>query len=487
VLFNSLPFLVFLAAVLAVNPRLSHRGQNRFLLLASYLFYGWWDWRFLSLLWFSTLLDYGVGRGLGATGAPGRRRLLLAASLTGNLGLLAVFKYFDFFAGSAAALLARLGLHADLPTLRVALPVGISFYTFQTLGYALDVYHRRLAPSRSLPDFALFVAFFPQLVAGPIERAARLLPQVAAPRRVTRRHVETGLALLVVGYFRKVAIADTLAPFVERAFAAPVGAPGASLLAGAYAFSLQIYGDFAGYSDIARGVARLLGFELMENFRAPYLSRSPAEFWRRWHVSLSNWIRDYVFTPLLARALVLAARLRAGSERRELALAYALAVVPTLALVGLWHGARWTFVAWGLWHGAWLAWRRAAGGGRAPRPWPAAWRARLPQIGRALLTFHGVAVAFVLFRAPDFAVAGGVLAGIVHPAAGWGAFPLHVLVAAAATLALDAAQATTGRPDWLADLRPWPRLALAQLLVAVTIAAAAFRLYANPPFIYFQF
>ncbi len=486
-LFNSLPFLVFLAAVLAVVPRLSHRSQNRFLLLASYLFYGWWDWRFLALLWFSTLLDYGVGRGLDATAAPGRRRALLAASLTGNLGLLGVFKYFDFFAGSAAVLLNRCGLQADLPTLRVALPVGISFYTFQTLGYALDVYRRRLAPARNLADFALYVAFFPQLVAGPIERASRLLPQVAAPRRVTRRQVETGLALIVIGYFRKIAIADTLAPFVERAFATPGEATGASLLAGVYAFTLQIYGDFAGYSDIARGIARLLGFELMENFRAPYLSRSPAEFWQRWHISLSTWIRDYLFTPLLGRALRFTEQLRLGAESHELALAYLLAIVPTMALCGLWHGARWTFVAWGLLHGLWLAWRLAAGRGRAPRPWPAAWPARLSQIARALLVFHGVAAAFVLFRAPDFGVAGAVLAGIVRPAAGWGAFPLHVLVGAAATLALDATQAATGRPDWLADLRPWPRLVLAQLLVAVTIAAAAFRLYANPPFIYFQF
>lgn len=486
-LFNSLPFLVFLAAVLAVRPRLSHRNQNRFLLLASYLFYGWWDWRFLALLWFSTLLDYGVGRGLGATDAPGRRRALLAASLTGNLGLLAVFKYFDFFAGSAAALLARCGLQADLPTLRVALPVGISFYTFQTLGYALDVYRRRLAPARNLADFALYVAFFPQLVAGPIERASRLLPQVAAPRRVTRRQVETGLALIVIGYFRKVAIADTLAPFVEHAFAAPGNATGASLLAGVYAFSLQIYGDFAGYSDIARGTARLLGFELMENFRAPFLSRSPAEFWQRWHISLSTWIRDYLFAPLLARALRLTERLRLGAESRELALAYLLAIVPTMTLCGLWHGARWTFVAWGLLHGLWLGAHRLAGRGRPPRPWPAAWRGRAGQVARGAVTFHVVTAAFLLFRAPDFRVAGAVLAGIARPAAGWGVFPAHVLLAGVVTLALDAAQARAGRPDWLADLHPVPRLALAEALLAITIAAAAFRLYANPPFIYFQF
>lgn len=472
-LFNSLAFLIFFALVLLVYPRLGQRAQNRFLLAASYLFYGWWDWRFLALLATSTLIDYGVGRGLGGARSPRRRRWLLGASLAGNLGLLGVFKYYDFFAASAAALLESWGLAPNLPLLRVVLPVGISFYTFQTLSYTLDVYRGRLAPCRDLLDFALFVSFFPQLVAGPIERAGNLLPQVQGARRVTRQQVEAGLALMLIGYVKKVALADTLAPIVDHCFAAPGACGSGELLAGAYAFCLQIYGDFSGYSDIARGAARLLGFELMVNFRAPYLSRSPAEYWRRWHISLSTWLRDYLYIPL-------------GGNRKGTARAH-LNIMATMLLGGLWHGAGWTFAAWGALNGLYLVGYKLLGGRRPELAWPREPAARLRDLGKLLLTFHLIVVVKILFRSPDFATFAQYLHGIVM-GAGWSSFgPPHVLLAGAAMLALDLLQERQNGDEWLARLpRPW-RLGVAPLLTAVVVAAAVFRLYRNPPFIYFRF
>jgi alginate O-acetyltransferase complex protein AlgI len=269
-LFNSLVFFVFIVAVLTIYPCLRHRAQNIFLLVASYIFYGYWDWRFTFLLLALTVVNFWAGRGIYATATEQRRKGLLLASVTVNLGFLGFFKYFNFFIDSAGSLLETIGLQSNLPVLRVILPVGISFYTFQTMSYTIDIYRDKLKPTRNFYDFALFVSFFPQLVAGPIERARNLLPQVLKPRHVTRENVLTGLNLVLLGFFKKVAIADTLAPIVESIFASPGEMSSGQLWTGVYAFSLQIYGDFSGYTDIARGIARMIGFELMHNFQAPY-------------------------------------------------------------------------------------------------------------------------------------------------------------------------------------------------------------------------
>ncbi|MBU0743052.1 MBOAT family protein [bacterium] len=472
-LFNSLVFVAFLAVVLLAYPRLRHRRQNYFLLVASYVFYGYWDWRFLSLLAISTLTDFLVGRRLHATEDVGARKRLLAVSVCVNLGLLGFFKYFNFFVDSMGTIIEGFGMEPHMPLLRVLLPIGISFYTFQTLSYTIDVYRRRLVPTDDLLDFAVFVSFFPQLVAGPIERARNLLPQVAAPRTVTRRHVETGLNLILLGFFKKIFVADTLAPFVNQVFDDPGAWTSGQLLTGVYAFCFQIYGDFSGYSDIARGVARLLGFELMENFHAPYLSRSPAEYWKRWHVSLSTWLGDYLYIPL-------------GGNRKGTVRTYVNLMV-TMLLGGLWHGASWTFVAWGLWNGLYLAAYRLTGGGKVDLRWPSAFGPVAWNVVKVLATFHLIAVAKILFRAQDFGTAWQVITGIV---AGEGLLTLgaaHVFLVIAVTVALDIVQTRTGNHTWIADARPPLKFVLGNAMLALVLAAAVYRVYSNPPFIYFQF
>ena len=336
-LFNSFLFVAFFAVVYGLYVVLRHRAQNVLLLVASYVFYGWWDWRFLSLILVSTAVDYLAGRGIARTSRSRTRRLLLSASVATNLGILFAFKYFGFFAESFGRLLGLFGLALDHATVSVVLPVGISFYTFQTMSYTIDVYRGRLAPTRDVLNFALFVAFFPQLVAGPIERARRLLPQIEAERELRGPRVAEGLWLVLLGYAKKLVIADNMIPFTEPVFGDPESASGLAIVVAVWAFAFQIYGDFSGYSDIARGLGKLMGFDIVLNFRFPYFATNPRDFWRRWHISLSTWLRDYLYIPLGGN--------RHGRRRTELNL------MLTMLLGGLWHGAAWHFVAWGLFHG----------------------------------------------------------------------------------------------------------------------------------------
>lgn len=392
-LFNSWVFVAFLLLVLPVYYYLSHRWQNRFLLVASYVFYGWWDWRFLSLLAFSTVLDYVVALLLEREASPRKRRLLLGCSILGNLGLLGFFKYFNFFVDTAVLALEQAGWHPNRPLLNVVLPVGISFYTFQTLSYTIDVYRRQQKACHDFIGFALFVTYFPQLVAGPIERASRLLPQILAPRRVGQAQWNSGAQLLLWGYVKKVAVADSLAPFVENAFRAPEEASGLMLWLALYCFALQIYCDFSGYTDIARGVSRLMGIDLMENFKQPYLARNITEFWRRWHISLSTWLRDYLYIPL-------------GGNRRG-AIAQYRNLMITMLLGGLWHGADWTFVLWGGLHGVYLAAHKFITRNRriGIEPPPAGLRDGMKYALNVLVTFHLVCLTWVFFRADNISTA----------------------------------------------------------------------------------
>jgi alginate O-acetyltransferase complex protein AlgI len=472
-LFNSLVFLVFLAVVLLVYPRLRHRAQNVFLLAASYIFYGYWDWRFLLLLFISTITDFIVGQKLQSTEKRSSRKGLLLISVSVNLGLLGFFKYFNFFVDSFGAIIDSFGMQPHMPLLRVLLPVGISFYTFQTLSYTIDIYRRKLEPTTNLLDFALFVSFFPQLVAGPIERARNLLPQVSRPRTVDRHQVGSGLNLILMGFFKKIFVADTLAPFVNQIFDDPLSFTSGQLLTGVYAFCFQIYGDFSGYSDIARGVSRLLGFELMENFHAPYLSRSPAEYWKRWHVSLSTWLGDYLYIPL------------GGNRKGRLRTYFNLMV--TMLLGGLWHGASWTFVAWGLWNGLYLAAYRLTGGGKVDLTWPRRFKPVVWNVVKVVVTFHLIAVAKVLFRSPDFSTAWQVIGGIVSLEGITQLGASHVFLVIAIMLVFDIVQTRTGSHTWLTDSRPAVRFLVGNAMLAIVIAAAIYRVYSNPPFIYFQF
>lgn len=338
-LFNSLTFPIFFLVVyssyLALQRHL--KIQNLLLLVASYVFYGFWDWRFLSLILISTLVDFFVGKLLHGTDNYHKRRALLALSIITNLSILGFFKYFSFFADSFAVLLSFVGMKADFPTLNIILPVGISFYTFQSLSYTFDIYRGKIKPIGNFFDFALFVAFFPQLVAGPIERAVNLLPQISYPRSVTMAQVDAGLFLILWGYFKKVVIADNVGLIADEVFNGYTQFDGLDIVIGVLAFTVQIYSDFSGYSDIARGLGKLMGFELMVNFRLPYFALNPSDFWARWHISLSSWLRDYLYIAL-------------GGNRKGPVRTYRNLLL-TMLLGGLWHGAAWNFVIWGAYHG----------------------------------------------------------------------------------------------------------------------------------------
>lgn len=397
-LFNSLAFTIFLPVVLLLYFRLKHRQQNALLLVASYVFYGWWDVRFLVLLAISTIVDYHCAWQMGQTENEKVRKRLLLVSICTNLGILGFFKYFNFFVESAAPLLNQLGMQADSLTLRIILPVGISFYTFQSLSYTVDVYRRQLQPIRNFWDVALYVSFFPQLVAGPIERAVNLLPQVQTPRVFDAKRFVDGLWLILVGYLKKLVIADRCAALVTGGFVG-TSLPGEGLDTWmfVYAFAFQIYGDFAGYTDIARGIARLLGFELMKNFGAPYFVTNPSAFWRHWHISLSTWLRDYLYIPLGGN--------RGGTVRmyRNLSL--------TMLLGGLWHGAGWAFVVWGIYHGALLIAHRlmkslldAVGKFFPQGP---AWMKSYKFLG-IVFFFHLTCIGWLIFRIGSFTTGDGV-------------------------------------------------------------------------------
>src|SRR5271170_2670317 len=341
-LLDSAIYMVFLALVVAIYWRLSRRGQNLLLLAASYFFYAWWDWRFLLLMIASTSVDYWVARKLGRTSDTRTRRYLLFASLALNFCFLGYFKYFNFFLDSFAGIADLLGLHGVFHSVwKVVLPPAISFYTFQEVAYIVDVSHRKLEAADSLLEYALFISFFPHLIAGPIQRPGHLLPQVQQDRRFDPQQVFDGCMLIVSGLFRKCVIADSCAQLCNAVFAGKMGHGGWVTLLGAYAFAFQIYGDFSGYSDIARGSAQLLGFHFMINFRQPYLATSLQDFWRRWHISLSTWLRDYLYIPL-------------GGNRRTASRTY-INILLTMLIGGLWHGASWNFVVWGGLHGGILA------------------------------------------------------------------------------------------------------------------------------------
>lgn len=338
-LFNSLPFLLFLPVVFIlywIIGQQSYKGQNLLLLIASYFFYGWWDYRFLGLIAASTLVDYFIGLVLHREPNAKRRKALLTGSLLFNLGLLAIFKYYNFFIESWLDAGEAIGFSMHLESLQIILPVGISFYTFQTLSYTIDVYRKRIPPTTNLIKFATYVAFFPQLVAGPIERASNLLGQFSNKRSFDFSFAKSGVQLIIWGLFQKMVIADNCATFVNAIFNNHENLNSLTLALGAVYFAFQIYGDFAGYSNIAIGTARLFGIDLMRNFNYPYFSRDIGEFWRRWHISLSTWFRDYLYIPLGGSR---------GSVINQVRNVFIIFIVS-----GFWHGANWTFLVWGALH-----------------------------------------------------------------------------------------------------------------------------------------
>jgi alginate O-acetyltransferase complex protein AlgI len=473
-LFNSLAFLVFFPSFLAIYLATHGRVRLWLALFASYFFYAWWNWRLLPLLWFQTGLDFFVARRLYRMTDLRARRRLLALSLGTNLSLLGFFKYFHFGIESARAALRAVGVELPEVTLQIVLPVGISFYTFQSMSYVIDVYRGEIEPEPSLLRFATAVALFVHLVAGPIVRARHLLPQLRSDRVFDAEVATAGFEQALWGFFKKVAIADSLAPLVDPQFAAPALHDGVSLLLAVYLYAFQIYCDFSGYTDIALGLAKVLGYDLGVNFDRPYFAQSFSDFWRRWHISLSSWLRDYLYISL-------------GGNRRGIPRTYANLML-TMLIGGLWHGASWTFVAWGGLHGLYLVSERAlrpalsrgVAALRVPR-WATDLFARLA-------VFHAVCFAWIFFRAQSF----GTAAAVIHGIAGAGSLsfaPVQNKFLAVKALALVAllvgveaaslrgfAEPLRARPGW--------RLASAALVVW---GIALLGTFSGANFIYFQF
>jgi len=483
-IFTTPQFAVFFCLFFCIWSLSRGRGRSWILLLASYAFYASWNAKFLVLIMGSTLVDFYVGRRLAETHDQGRRKRLLALSVGVNLGALAFFKYCNFFVASAITGLQTLGIEANLGTLEIVLPVGISFYTFQTMSYTIDIYRRQLDPTDRLLDFALYVAFFPQLVAGPIERARNLLPQIAA--LATRRPDYSGFGLIAIGCFKKVVIADNLAALVEMTYADPSNTYGPALWLGTYAFAVQIYCDFSGYSDIAVGLARLMGLNLIQNFEAPYAARGPSELWRRWHISLSSWLRDYLYISL-------------GGNRGSRLFTYRNLML-TMLLGGLWHGAAWNYVLWGAWHGLLLIAFRPRLFTDLGRRFDATPAGRaLGTLVRRLVFFHLVCIGWAFFRAENLGdclvlferlvcfwtwdlevfVAGVEASGL----GGWlalcsGMIVFSVGVQMAWPVGSNTVVARLWRtPEWIRFL------CVSTLLYACLLAAPE----SPPPFIYFQF
>ena len=417
----------------------------------------------------TTVVDYSVGRGLAAIEDQRRRKLLLGASLALNLGVLGFFKYFNFFVDSAVELLERTPLQVNESTLEVLLPVGISFYTFHGISYTFDVYRREIRATRSPLAFAAFVAYFPQLVAGPIGRAKVQLPQIENPRRrPSETMIHSAAFLIVLGLLKKVAIADPLAPFVDEVFSNPERISATSLIVGAWAFGLQIYGDFSGYSDIARGSSRLMGIELLNNFQQPYLSRDISEFWRTWHMSLSSWLRDYLYIPL------------GGNRKGKLTTLRNLMI--TMLLGGLWHGAAWTFVVWGGLHGAFLSIHRLVSDRAAVAERPIRWRDAFA----IFATFNLVSLAWIFFRAENFTQAFIYVRGIFTWQSGTSELELIALFLPLVLVVLLIDLAQRNLRDETAPLR-LPTIAYGAVVGFAMACLIVFWGGSSEPFIYFQF
>nr|WP_321451519.1 MBOAT family O-acyltransferase [uncultured Carboxylicivirga sp.] len=337
-LFNSIEFIIFYLLVFVIYWSIvDHKKQNLLLLISSYVFYGWWNWKFLSLIIVSSIIDFSVGRMIFKTNSDKKKRGWLLVSLCSNLGLLGFFKYYNFFAESFYDLVSIFGWRPNDMTLNIILPVGISFYTFQTLSYTIDIYKNKIKPTNNVVSFFTYIAFFPQLVAGPIERASSLLPQIEGKRSFSKDFFKEGIVQISVGFFRKIVIADSLGEYVDAVYGNIDIHNGTTIILATIFYAFQIYYDFSGYSDIAIGTAKLLGFQFNRNFNLPYFSRSLTEFWRRWHISLSSWLRDYLYIPL-------------GGNRGGRIFTYRNLML-TMLLGGLWHGSSWNFVIWGGLHG----------------------------------------------------------------------------------------------------------------------------------------
>lgn len=471
-LFATFDFFAFFLIVFAVQLMLPHRARNLFLLAASCFFYGCWSPTFLGLMWITILTDFLVGYALGMTENPAQRKLLVAVSCVVNFSILGYFKYVNFFADTIIRVLQAAGSEVPAWSLDVVLPVGISFYTFQSMSYTIDVYRRQMAPLRDLADYALYVTLFPQLVAGPIERGTHLAAQIRQKTPFRWSAACDGSWLILKGLVKKTVLADNLAPIVDRIFnlSHPTGP---EVLLGVYAFAFQIYGDFSGYTDIARGVGKWLGYDLMLNFRLPYLAIDPSDFWRRWHISLSTWLRDYLYIPL-------------GGNRAGVGLTCRNLMI-TMMLGGLWHGARWTFVCWGLFHGVILVlfrlsqeWRQQDTSPRPPTCGQPRWWLSV------IVMFHLTCFGWLLFRAADLQQVATMLAQL---RTGWTNLEMTpdvwtFLLLAIPVMTVQLCEERSGNLNFLPSLSVFPRAIVYALALLSILGLGSF---GGREFIYFQF
>lgn len=481
-LFNSIDFAVFLPLAFLLYWFVFHRSlrkQNLYLMVISYVFYGWWDWRFLSLIVLSTTVDYLVGLRISSCDETGRRKLLLALSMLTNLGILGFFKYFDFFLSNFRSAFTWMGAELSISSLEIVLPVGISFYTFQTMSYTIDVYRRKIDATNDPVAFAAFVSFFPQLVAGPIERASNLLPQFSSTRIFDRTAAVDGMRQILWGLFKKVVVADNCAVVANAVFNSSDDHSGSTLWLGAIMFAFQIYGDFSGYSDIAIGTSRLFGFNLMKNFSFPYFSRDIAEFWRRWHISLSTWFRDYLYIPL------------GGSRGGKLSAIRNIFII--FIVSGFWHGANWTFIIWGALNAVYflplfiLSRNRvnldvAGGSGSLPS---------LREGAGMLVTFGMTTVAWVFFRAQDLnhaiSYTGSMFsAGVLEPMTGPVRSNARIPIVAVVTLLLIEWLGRRDEHGLQKFATQWPRPLRWAVYYGLALAVLLF-IGKEEEFIYFQF
>ena len=425
-LFNSIEFALFLPIVFLIywaigyahiNDQLKLRLQNAFVVIASYVFYGWWDWRFLLLIAFTSFCSWGSGLLINPSQPPHKGRRLftpkfwMIANIILNLTILAIFKYYDFFVREFGQLF---GISTENLLLRIILPVGISFYTFQALSYSIDVYRKKIEPTRDIVAFFAYVSFFPQLVAGPIERATNLLPQFQTNRKFSYDQAVDGMRQILWGLFKKIVVADNCATYVDQVWSTYDTQTGSTLLLAAILFTFQIYGDFSGYSDIAIGTAKLFGIKLMRNFNNPYFSRDIAEFWRRWHISLTTWFRDYVYIPLGGSRPEIPAHIQHPDRYKKLIIIRNTFVI--FLLSGFWHGANWTFIAWGAYHallflplillGQNRKYTNQVAEGRILPTWK--------ECGQILLTFMLVVIGWIIFRAETITQAWEYICGMLQ-------------------------------------------------------------------------
>ncbi|MGB1075849.1 MAG: MBOAT family O-acyltransferase [Flavobacteriales bacterium] len=498
-LFNSIEFILFLPLVFAAywivnlwtGTRLGLRLQNLLILTASYVFYGWWDWRFLFLIAFSSLVDYAVGlqiakanheiAGTPADVRSAKAKRWLWVSLAINLGLLGYFKYANFFLESWLGAWSSLGVTMHASSLRIILPVGISFYTFQTLSYSIDIYRRQLEPTRDLIAFAAFVSFFPQLVAGPIERASALLPQISKRRLFSYDLAVSGMRLILWGLFKKVVVADTCAGLVDKLFSHPDTFSPPFLVLGAIYFAIQVYGDFSGYSDIAIGTARLFGIRLSQNFKSPFFARDIAEFWRRWHISLTTWFRDYVYYPLGGSR---------GGKMQAIRNTFLIFIVS-----GFWHGANWTFLLWGFIHACLFLPLLLTGRNRRNtgdiEGWP-----NFRELSGMVWTFMAFAISMVVFRSENVAEAGLYLAHWLDSPSTWTSIwpsfrPPNLLISIGLMFAVDWVQRSGKEIVFNQQFIPSiPKLWITPLRWAAMLCIACWislSMNSNVSFVYFQF